>query len=82
MSIPVFAPDHRGMRISAEGVLSRKTNSKADKFIRLELYGHLEILAKHYYAGNLHVVDEFLQLYCLGQEHRKIAKAKAEEGQP
>lgn len=82
MSTPVFAPDHKGFRISAEGVLTRKTNSKADKFIRLELYGHLEILAKHYYAGNLHVVDEFLQLYCLGDEHRAAAKAKAEEAQP
>ena len=82
MSTPVFAPDYPGFRVSAKGVLTRKTNSKADKFIRLEMYAHLEILAKHYYAGNLHVVDEFLQLYCLGNEHRAAAKAKAEEVQP
>jgi hypothetical protein len=40
---------------------------------------HLEELARAYYAGNIQIVDEFLQLYCIGEAERSAAKAT---GQP
>lgn len=81
MSAPVFAPEHTGFYISASGVLTRKTNNKGDKFMRNELFKHLETMAEQYYAGNVGVVDEFCQLYCLGREQRKAAKERQEAAQ-
>lgn len=79
MSAPVFAREHKGMHASASGVLTRKENNKGMRFMRSELHRHLEELAERYYAGDAIVVDQFLQLYCLGTQHRKVALAKAKE---
>jgi len=79
MSGPVFAPEHTGMYVSAAGVLTRKSSFKGDGFIRGEMYKHLQTMAEQYYAGNVGIVDEFCQLYRLGEEHRKTALAKAEQ---
>jgi hypothetical protein len=68
----VFSEEHKGMRVSASGILGPR-NSKADKFMRQELLGHLKTVAKQYYAGNTAIVDEFLQLYCLADGHREGA---------
>lgn len=76
MSAPVFAPDHKGKRHSAKDILSRKTNTKADREDRWHLYLNLEFLAANYYNGNLDVVDEFLQRYCIASKFRLMAKAK------
>ena len=81
MSSPVFAAAHTGFYVSASGILTRKTNNKGDKFMRNELFKHLETMAEQYYAGNVGIVDEFCQLYCLGREHRKAALARAEQGE-
>lgn len=78
MSAPVFAPDHKGMLVSASGILKRKESNKGLRYMREQMFEHLQTLATHYYAGNLAVVDEFLQLYCLGQEAREAAKARQE----
>jgi len=77
MSGPVFAPEHTGFYVSASGILTRKTNNKGDKFMRNELFKHLQTMAEQYYAGNVSIIDEFCQLYCLGREQRKAALAKA-----
>jgi sarcosine oxidase delta subunit len=79
MSAPTFAQNLTGMRVSASGILLRKENNKGLKFMRSELHKHLQTLAEHYYAGSQTIVDEFLQLYCLGEEHRKAAKEKAKK---
>jgi len=76
MSSPVFAPDHKGRRGSAKSILASKTNTKADKEDRWQLYLNLEFLALHYYNGNTDVVDEFLQRYCLADKDRIAAKKK------
>jgi hypothetical protein len=72
----VFAPDHKGRRVSAKSILARKTNTKADREERWQLYLNLEFLAMHYYNGNTDVVDEFLQRYCLAEKFRITAKKK------
>jgi hypothetical protein len=77
MSGPVFAPEHTGFYVSASGILNRGTNNKGDKFMRNELFKHLQTMAEQYYAGNVSIIDEFCQLYCLGREQRKAALAKA-----
>lgn len=76
MSSPVFAPDHKGRRVSAKSILASKTNTKADREDRWQLYLNLEFLAMHYYNGNTDVVDEFLQRYCLVEKMRIAAKKK------
>jgi hypothetical protein len=35
-------------------------------------------MAQRYYAGDIAMVDEFCQLYCLGQEARKRLETTAE----
>ena len=79
MSAPVFAPEHKGLYISASGILNRAENNKGLRFMRSELHRHLEKLAERYYAGDDTVVDRFLQLYRLGTQHREAALAKAKE---
>jgi hypothetical protein len=78
MSAPIFAPDHNGIYVSASGILTRKENNKGLRFMREEMHKHLETLAEEYYSGNAQIVDAFLQLYCLGREHRKAAKEQQE----
>ena len=57
MSAPIFAPDHKGMFVSASGILMRSENNKGIRFMRRELYNHLEILAERYYAGSETIVS-------------------------
>ena len=76
MNAPVFAPDHKGRRVSAKSILASKTNTKADREERWQLYLNLEFLAMNYYSGNTDVVDEFLQRYCLAEKMRIAAKKK------
>ncbi len=79
MSDPIFAPEHKGFYVSASGILNRPENHKGLKFMRKEMHRHLEELAERYYSGDAMVVDQFLQLYRLGVEHRCAAIAKAKE---
>ncbi|RRJ96808.1 hypothetical protein Ga0100231_023870 [Opitutaceae bacterium TAV4] len=76
MSTVIFAPDHKGMKVSASGVLERRSGTGLH-YMRCEMHKHLEVVATKYYAGETAIVDEFFQLYCLGEEARKAAKAKA-----
>jgi len=70
----VFGPDHSGMRIDASGVLIG--NHKGAAPLRSMMLGHLKELAQRYYSGDPGVVDEFLQVYCLGDNARKAAKER------
>ncbi|MCP3702871.1 MAG: hypothetical protein GY954_08070 [Alteromonas sp.] len=60
---PFLAEKHCGMRISASGILLRVGGSL--KFSAHEMDRDLKEMAERYYAGDIKVVDEFLQLYCL-----------------
>lgn len=70
----ILAPKHRGMKISANGVLGRiRDKWEVDESLRYacgEMLNHLEELGQRFYAGDIKVVDEFLQLYTL-DKHRK-----------
>lgn len=70
----VLAPDHEGMRIDASGVLCN--NNKGSTQFRKMMLGHLRELAQRYYAGDTGAVDDFLQVYCLGVDARKLAKER------
>lgn len=89
----VFARDHQGMKCSAEGLLVRcakivecSPDGHAAGYgfmLRDQLLKHLQELARRYYAGEVAVVDEFLQLYSIGEAQRKAAlAAKANASRP
>ena len=71
----ILAEKHTGMRISASGILGRiKTGWKVDRSLRFgcgEMLKHLEQMADRFYSGDIKVVDEFLQLYCLDNKRPK-----------
>jgi hypothetical protein len=68
--LPKLAKDHVGMFVSARGLLM----NTRDEYMLAELYDHLVELAERYYNGDEIVVDEFLQLYVLGESERKELK--------
>jgi hypothetical protein len=78
---PILAAKHSGMRVSAEGVLGRirdgsslcRGDEQADgtRYMVGEMLKHLFEVAERYYAGDMAVVDEFLQLYCLDDDRPK-----------
>ena len=63
---------HKGLRISASGLLDRIAKGKkvdtGDRFMLGELLRHMEEIGTRYYSGDIRVVDEFLQLYCLDRK--------------
>lgn len=72
-----LAPDHDGLRIQYGGLMFHVGNAlrQGHKEPPLahaigQLCQHLKELGKRYYAGDLKVVDEFLQLYCIEEEAR------------
>jgi hypothetical protein len=69
VSSAVLAPNHKGMRVDHSGVLGRIAKGckvrPDQRWILGEMDGHLEEMAKRFYAGEVSAVDEFLQLYCL-----------------
>ena len=81
MKKPFFAPDHKGFMIDYHGLLgqaqiSLKHNGEAGLAGMLEqLKNHMTQLGELYYSGDMAVVDEFLQLYCVADEERVKAKA-------
>jgi uncharacterized iron-regulated protein len=65
----LLAPEKKGMRVNGMRYLQQsKGTGYAD--MRRMMAAHLEELAREYYAGNIEVVDEFLQLYCIGESDR------------
>ena len=70
---PIVMDTHRkGMqranpRVSIKGLIA----NYAKRGTMDELLKHLREVATRYYAGDVAVVDEFLQLYCLDDERPK-----------
>ena len=84
---PVLAADHSGMRVDYSGMLkqaghaTKASGETLHAFMLEELQRNMQELGQRYYAGDLAVVDEFLQLYCVEREARSaIAKAAGQEG--
>lgn len=67
--VGLLGPKHTGMRVSAQGLLSRIADGtrigQGQRFMVGELLKHLEMMAREFYGGNPKIVDEFLQLYAL-----------------
>lgn len=69
MNKPPLAAEHKGMRVNGGRVL--RENRQGFSFFRKEMARHLEMVAERFYSGDVTVVDEFLQLYCFGEDQRK-----------
>ena len=77
-----LADQHKGMKISARGILGRIRDGKYFAELNIgcgEMLRHLEEMAERFYAGDIRVVDEFLQMYCL-DEHRPQTAGDLEGG--
>lgn len=88
MTTPILAPDHQGMRVSYQGLLFAvahelsPTSPGHAEMVR-QLQDHLEELGRRYYAGDLAVVDEFLQLYCIEKPARDaLIESSSQKGNP
>jgi hypothetical protein len=70
-----LAKKHGGMRVSASGLLKTfhtpKIIEPGDIFLLGEFEKHLNEMATRFYDGDITVVDEFLQLYCLDEKRPK-----------
>lgn len=67
---PVLAPKHEGLRVDASGVLGRVEGP--EKHFANQMLAHLEEMSTRYYTGDVAVVDEFLQLYCLDSKRPEV----------
>lgn len=82
-----LAKDHKSMRVDYSGLLSeagkiiRESDPGYAEMLR-QLEGHLQELGKRYYSGDIAVVDEFLQLYCIESEAREALKQEQEAQYP
>lgn len=68
MEIPL-AKKHKGLRVDHSGLLERLANGckirPDQRYMLGELDKHLVEMGKKFYEGEISIVDEFLQLYCL-----------------
>lgn len=64
-----LAEKHKGMRLNIEGCLRQKPS--IIKLTMSELIKHLNEVSDRFYSGDITVVDEFLQLYCLDEKRPK-----------
>lgn len=75
----VRGKNHTGMRVSVSGLLGRIAGgerlNKGTRYMIGELLKHLEQVGREYYAGNIAIVDEFLQCYAL-DDNRATATRK------
>jgi hypothetical protein len=85
---PVLAADHKSMRVDYTGLLRQVVNAcehageTAQAFMVQELQRNMQELGQRYYAGDVKVVDEFLQLYCVEKEARAALAAQAQKEMP
>lgn len=81
--IGLLATEHTGMRVDYSGLLKQarsalehgETEPALAEMLR-QFAGHLEELGQRWYAGDVAVVDELLQLYCVESEVRAALSAQ------
>ncbi len=75
MPVKYLAEKHTGVTVSCSGLLERIADGckvrPDQRFLLGEMYKHLQETAARFYSGDIKVVDEFLQLYCLDEERPK-----------
>ncbi len=76
----LLAPEKKGMRVNGVRYL-RQSKGVGYADMRRMMAAHLEDLAREYYAGNITIVDEFLQLYCIGESDRANCVVRAQQEQ-
>ena len=78
MADVILAPDHKGMMVDYQGLLRQSRaalgRESANAEMLRQLTNHLTELGARYYAGDVAVVDEFLQLYCVNKAGREAVK--------
>lgn len=65
----ILATKHEGMMI--EGLRVLRQNFSGASLMRKEIAMNLEEVACRFYAGEVSVVDVFLQMYRIGEKHRQ-----------
>lgn len=81
----LLAKQHQGMKVDYRGLLGqvrRAIKSKAGGHAEMlrQLEDHLTQLGQRWYAGDVTVVDELLQLYCIERDTRAAIAARAAQG--
>jgi len=78
MSTKLIGPEHTGMRVDYRGLLLQSQAALQRGFkepglaeMLRQLQGHLKELGQRWYAGDVAVVDEILQLYCIEKAARE-----------
>ena len=84
-----LGPKHKGMRMCATGLLKNAAawlpkDRTGERWTLEQLSEHLTELGRRFYAGDVLVVDEFLQLYALDAERQnpgadRMANEKGEK---
>lgn len=70
-----LGPKHKGMRMCATGLLKNAAawlprDRTGERWTLEQLSEHLTELGRRFYAGDVLVVDEFLQLYALDADRQ------------
>lgn len=82
-----LAADHTGMRVDYLGLFGqsqrglRYARDTANAEMLRQFTEHMTELGERFYSGDMAAVDEFLQLYCVGQDARAVI-AKATKSAP
>lgn len=80
-----LADDHKGFRVDYTGLLSQASRALSRaapgqaEMLR-QMQEHFKELGQRFYSGELGVVDEFLQLYCVEKDMRAAIRAKVQHG--
>ena len=81
-----LGPKHKGMRMCARGLLKNASawlprDRTGERWTLEQLSEHLTELGRRFYAGDVLVVDEFLQLYALDSDRQNHAVEHRPTGQ-
>jgi hypothetical protein len=91
---PMLAEKHNGMKVNYRGLIRQSCEALYEHEeggfyaeTLLELERNLKELGQRWYAGDVAVVDEFLQVYCIEEEARESLvqesmESLAKENQP
>jgi hypothetical protein len=81
VAIHLLAEKHTGMRVDYQGLLRQCRDGlrrdRANAEMLRQFTDHLTELGQRWYAGDVAVVDEILQLYCIEIEARKALESLA-----
>ena len=78
---------HNGMRVDFSGLINNTKRAmprraKGEAYMLDCLHGHLRQMAEKFYAGQISIVDEFLQLYCLDDKRPQPSTTPATVAAP